>query len=111
MAGDVVVTIDGKEISIEVKCDFKSNITGNIFIETSYKKNKSGIYAALEQNVHQYIHTAFIDTNKTIIIKMNPKEFIDEILSLSIGKVYGGDNNDACGHLVKISNIREKFKI
>ena len=111
IVGDVIVKIDGKEISVEVKCDFESNSTGNIFIETSYKKNKSGIYAALEQNIHQYIHIAFINTNKIIIINMTPQYVFDEILSLPIKKVYGGDNNDACGRLVKISDIREKFKI
>lgn len=93
-----------RPVSVEVKCDYKAEETGNIYLETfnSYRKENSGLTATRADWWAHYIPSL------SVAFVFRPKRMLSELRHQWGGNLVErcGDNNSD-GYLLPLGDVRE----
>jgi len=112
VSGDKYIPDVGK---VEIKHDWRSFETGNAFFEVwnSHQNKPSGLSAAVQQRVAEWVHVVFDKRYRAHIFVDNPYHLMKWVENKEnhvrfLSKC--GDNNSD-GYLVKVDRLMERFRV
>lgn len=100
-----LIFVDRSEL-VEVKTDFKSRTTGNLFFEIQCSGKPSGLSAT------QANKWAILIPHLQIILVFEPKEMLEYLqTSKEVRLIKGGDRNAVNGYVIGIDKIRNRSNV